>query len=105
MPAACPLVFTEPKPAHKALRDQIFGASAAQREARRQGVSIAPHIGFLSPETPAIRQQEDREGGSSSLSLYRSMEQEDISQNNGKVNYLQFQGVCFFLETVTFSIM
>lgn len=62
MPAGCPLVFTEPKPAHKALRDQIFGASAAQREAKRRSVAIAPHIGFLSPETPAVRSSGDTIG-------------------------------------------
>lgn len=53
MPAECPLVFTEPKAAHKALRDRIFGASAAQREERRRAVAVAPHIGFMSPQTPA----------------------------------------------------
>lgn len=45
MPAECPLVFTEPKAAHRALRDKIFGASAAQQEARRRAVPVAPHIG------------------------------------------------------------
>lgn len=59
MPAECPLVFTESKPAHQTLREQIFGASAAEREARRRAVSLAPHIGFLSPETPATHRVED----------------------------------------------
>lgn len=53
MPAECPLVFTEPKSAHRALRDQIFGASAEERETKRNAVALAPHIGFMSPETPA----------------------------------------------------
>ena len=63
MPAECPLVFTEPKPAHQALRDQIFGASAEEREAKRRAVALAPHIGFLSPETPATCIEEGRRIG------------------------------------------
>jgi len=88
MPAGCPLVFTEPKPAHKALRDQIFGASAAQREAKRRSVAVAPHIGFLSPETPAMRSGGDTVGTGPVIDSIDGQTQQSGGHSVGEVRFI-----------------